>query len=155
MFNGVKMPAPKSKLAKGGRKDLTVKETGRSWNMATLYESTFPKEVVKMMSKGHSIYEVALHLGVGTRTMYNWAEQFPEFKAALEDGKDYRRAWLDKGFHTYMDEKFDIKGYTVALTADYNYNDKGAQINIDMSKSDEESIKTVTDIIQDLHKNTI
>jgi len=149
------MPVNKNKIVKGGRSNLAPKETGRAWNIATLYEEHFPKEVVTMMAKGHSIYEVALHLGVGVRTMQKWAHEFPEFATALEDGKDYRIAWLDKGFRSYMDEKFDIKGYTVALTADYGYADKAPTVNVNLSQADDEAVKTVTGIIQDLHKTTI
>jgi regulator of sigma D len=150
------MTVNKNKLVSGGRKDLKAKESGRVWNMNTLYQPTFCQELINMMSRGLSIYEVAKNLGVGTRTLSNWSEQFPEFKAAMEDGKDYRRAWLDRGFRDYMEEKFDIRGYTVALTADYGYNDKAPQINFDLrNKEEDEAMKTVSNIIEDLHKTTI
>lgn len=151
------MPAAKSKMVKGGRKDLDIKSSSmRPWNMNTQYEPSYCAETVNLMSKGMSIYEVARHLGVGTNSMYRWAEMFPEFKQALDDGKDYRRAWLDHGFRDYMDEKFDIKGYTVALTADYGYNDKTPQIHFDMrNQAQEDAVKTVNEIIEDLHKTTI
>jgi len=151
------MPAPKHKLAKGGRKDLDVKSTTlRPWNANTLYEPQFCLDTVNLMGKGMSVYEVAKHLGVGTSCLYRWAEQFPDFKQAMDDGKDYRRAWLDGGFRDYMNEKFDIKGYTVALTADYGYNDKTPQIHFDMrNQAQEDAAKTVNEIIQDLHKTTI
>lgn len=149
------MPAPKSQLAKGGRKDLASKSGDRPWNMNTTYEPSLCKDITELMGAGYSIYQVAKRFGVAVSTLYRWAEAFSDFKEAIEAGKDYRRAWLDKGFQDYMEEKFCIKGYTVALTADYHYNDKTPQIHIDMTKGDEETMKKVNDLIEDLHKTTI
>ena len=149
------MTTPKNKIVAGGRKNLAKKESGRVWNANTLYEPVFCEELITMMGNGHSIYEVAKHIGVGVETLNNWGLDFPEFGAALKAGKDYRRAWLDKGFKTYMEDKFDVRGYTVALTADYNYNDKAPNINLNLANSNEETIKKVNDIIEDLHKTTI
>lgn len=148
------MTTPKSKIVAGGRKNLPVKDSAKLWNANTAYEPEFCQTLIRLMKKGYSIFEVAEHIGVGTRTFYNWSHDFPEFKAAWEDGKDYRRAWLDKGFRDHMTEKFDLKGYQVALTADYGYNDKSTKIEVSV-KEDDEVAEKVRLAIDDLHKTTI
>ena len=150
------MPVSKTKLVPGGRKDLDVKDSGKRWNLALSYEPKKHKNtLLDIMSGGGSIYQVARALGVCVETLEKWGAAFPEFGEALKAGKDFRRAWLDQGFQDAMNEEFNYKGYTIALTADYGYNDKAPNINIDMTKADDDAVKVVTDIIQDLHKTTI
>jgi hypothetical protein len=61
---------------------------------------------------------------------------------------------LTKGFRDHMEEKFDLKGYQVALTADYGYNDKSTKIEVSV-KEDDEIAEKVREAIDDLHKTTI
>jgi hypothetical protein len=63
---------PKSKMVAGGRKDLAdQKDTGRPVEREhMLYEVGFCQTlVIRLMKRGFSIFEVAEHLGVGTRTI--------------------------------------------------------------------------------------
>lgn len=53
----------------------------------TKYKKAYCKQVVEFMGQGLSKEAFAGELGVCARTVYNWAEDHPEFLQAIKDGE--------------------------------------------------------------------
>lgn len=53
-------------------------------------------QLVEMAKEGASLLECALELGVCKQTLFNWAEQHPEFLDAIKRAKAYRQVWWER-----------------------------------------------------------
>ena len=64
-------------------------ETKRPVGRPSLYDPAFCDQVIELGKLGKSTEAIGAILGVGTKTLYNWREQYPEFLQALELAKEF------------------------------------------------------------------
>jgi transposase-like protein len=63
----------------------------------TKYTPDMPERVLECLSAGKSVAQFARDLGVTRRTIYNWADEHPEFMHALSRAQENSEAaWMDK-----------------------------------------------------------
>ena len=53
------------------------------------------ERVIELGKIGKSVEQIAANIGVGTKTLYNWREEFPEFLHALELAKELELDWWE------------------------------------------------------------
>jgi transposase len=70
----------------------------------SLYDPKYCEEVVALGKLGKSSEAIGAILGVGTKTLYNWRDQFPEFLHALELAKEFELQWWEDIAQTHMIE---------------------------------------------------
>ena len=82
-------------------------ETKRPVGRPSLYDPAYCEQVIELGKLGKSIEQIAAYLGVGTKTIYNWRDENPEFLHALDISKDFEQAWWEDQAHAYMLETKD------------------------------------------------
>ena len=82
-------------------------ETKRPVGRPSLYDPAYCEQVIELGKLGKSIEQIAAYLGVGTKTIYNWRDENPEFLHALDISKDFEQAWWEDQAHAYMVETKD------------------------------------------------
>ena len=70
----------------------------------TLYDPKYCEEVIALGKIGKSTEAIGAILGVGTKTLYNWRDQNPEFLHALELAKEFELQWWEDIAQTHMVE---------------------------------------------------
>jgi len=60
---------------------------------------------LKCMAEGATLVEVAVELGVSSRTLYNWIRKHPEFGAAIEHGRSMAQAWFERNMREGMRDR--------------------------------------------------
>jgi transposase len=79
-------------------------ETKRPVGRPSTYDPAYCEQVIELGKLGKSIEQIAAFLGVGTKTIYNWKDEHPEFLHALDISKDFEQAWWEDQAHAYMVE---------------------------------------------------
>ena len=79
-------------------------ETKRPVGRPSTYDPAYCEQVIELGKLGKSIEQIAAYLGVGTKTIYNWKDEHPEFLHALDISKDFEQAWWEDQAHAYMVE---------------------------------------------------
>lgn len=51
------------------------------------YSEAYCEEVIKFLAGGHSVTAFAGHIGVARSSVFNWANEYPEFMDALKAGQ--------------------------------------------------------------------
>jgi transposase-like protein len=72
-----------------------TKPNGRPKGPPTKYKPAYCDEVIEFLAKGHSVAAFAGHISVNRDTVYEWAEQHPEFKAAKDIGINAATKWWE------------------------------------------------------------
>ena len=70
----------------------------------SLYDPKYCEEVIALGKIGKSTEAIGAILGVGTKTLYNWRDQNPEFLHALELAKEFELQWWEDIAQTHMVE---------------------------------------------------
>ena len=70
----------------------------------SLYKSEYCEEVIALGKIGKSTEAIGAILGVGTKTLYNWRDENPEFLHALELAKEFELQWWEDIAQTHMIE---------------------------------------------------
>jgi hypothetical protein len=65
----------------------------------TKYKAEYCDEVVSFMGRGFSVEAFAGHVSVSKETLYNWMEEYPDFKAAVAVGREKCRIWWEEAGH--------------------------------------------------------
>lgn len=60
------------------------------------YDPSYCDRVVELGAEGHSPEAIAAQIGVLRQTMMAWADQHPEFFAALQRAKDLELLWWEE-----------------------------------------------------------
>jgi hypothetical protein len=68
------------------------------------YDSKFCDEVIALGKIGKSVEAIGAILGVGTKTLYNWRDENPEFLHALDMAKEFELQWWEDIAQTHMVE---------------------------------------------------
>ena len=71
------------------------------------YDPAFCEQTIELGKEGKSIEQIAVRLGVGTRTMYEWRDNHPEFLRALEIAKECEQDWWETVAQRHMLEEKD------------------------------------------------
>ena len=71
------------------------------------YDPAFCERVIQLGKLGKSIEQIACELDVGTKTIYNWRDEHPEFLRALDMAKEFEQNWWETIAQTYMIEEKD------------------------------------------------
>ena len=61
----------------------------------TAYDPKYCDEIVKVMSEGYSVTGFAGIIGVSRQTVYNWADEYPEFFDALKTAQAAAGVWWE------------------------------------------------------------
>jgi len=68
------------------------------------YDPKFCDEVIALGKIGKSVEAIGALLGVGTKTLYNWRDENPEFLHALDMAKEFELQWWEDIAQTHMIE---------------------------------------------------
>ena len=79
-------------------------EVKRHVGRPSKYDSAYCEQVIELGKIGKSTEAIGAILGVGTKTLYNWRDQFPEFLHALELAKEFELQWWEDIAQTHMIE---------------------------------------------------
>lgn len=60
------------------------------------YRAEYCKQLVDHMAQGFGFGSFGAEIDVGRQTLYDWCEQYPEFKKARERGKAKRQMFFEK-----------------------------------------------------------
>src|SRR5690554_3298607 len=71
----------------------------------TKYTDAMPDALYNAMADGKSITQFAAKIGVSRSTVYEWAEQHPEFSDALTRGKEVGEAYWENELQGMMYSK--------------------------------------------------
>jgi transposase len=71
------------------------------------YDPAYCERIIELGRLGKSIEQIAAQIGVGTKTMYNWRDEFPEFLRALEMAKELELDWWENIAQNMMIEHND------------------------------------------------
>jgi len=71
------------------------------------YDPAYCERIIELGRLGKSIEQIAAQIGVGTKTMYNWRDEFPEFLRALEIAKELELDWWENIAQNMMVENKD------------------------------------------------
>ena len=72
------------------------KPAPRPMGRPTKYRPEFCEEVIELARGGRSLVEIAVALGVGKASLYDWSEKHPEFSTALAHARDVSQAWWEE-----------------------------------------------------------
>jgi hypothetical protein len=79
-------------------------EIKRSVGRPSLYDPAYIDQVIELGKIGKSTEAIGAILGVGTKTLYNWRDEHPEFLHALELAKEYELQWWEDIAQAHMIE---------------------------------------------------
>ena len=68
----------------------------------TKYSPELGEVVLDLMDNGKSICQVARHLNVCRKTIYNWMDEYPDFLLTVTRAKDYSEAYWETEFQKMM-----------------------------------------------------
>ena len=71
------------------------------------YDPAFCERVIQLGKLGKSIEQIACELDVGTKTIYNWRDEHPEFLRALDMAREFEQNWWETIAQTHMIEEKD------------------------------------------------
>lgn len=60
------------------------------------YDAAICAKIPALYSEGQSDVEVVVEIGINRSTFAEWQEKYPEFKAAVEEGRALSHAWWEK-----------------------------------------------------------
>jgi len=84
-----------------------TEEVKRPVGRPSLYDPAYCERIIELGRLGKSIEQIASQIGVGTKTMYNWRDEFPEFLRALEMAKELELDWWENIAQNMMVENKD------------------------------------------------
>lgn len=84
-----------------------TEEVKRPVGRPSQYDPSYCERVIELGRLGKSIEQIAAQIGVGTKTMYNWRDEFPEFLRALELAKELELDWWENIAQNMMIENKD------------------------------------------------
>lgn len=84
-----------------------TEEVKRPVGRPSLYDPVYCERIIELGRLGKSIEQIASQIGVGTKTMYNWRDEFPEFLRALEMAKELELDWWENIAQNMMVENKD------------------------------------------------
>lgn len=59
------------------------------------YDPVYCERVIELGKLGKSVEQIAAQIGVGTKTMYNWRDEHPEFLHAMDIAKELELDWWE------------------------------------------------------------
>ena len=68
----------------------------------TDYDPEYCKTVIELASQGKSKAQMAATIGVTRKTMWTWAQQYPEFLNAFELAEELCQQWWENVGQTYL-----------------------------------------------------
>ena len=79
------------------------------------YDPSLCDKVIELGRLGKSVEQIAAQIGVGTKTMYNWRDEFPEFLHALDIAKELELDWWESIAQGMMVENKDAAKLNSAI----------------------------------------
>jgi transposase len=73
----------------------------------SLYDPVYCERVIELGKIGKSVEQIAANIGVGTKTLYNWRDENPEFLHALDLAKELELDWWETIAQAMMVENKD------------------------------------------------
>ena len=68
------------------------------------YDPMYCERVIELGRIGKSVEQIAAQIGVGTKTLYNWRDEHPEFLHAMDLAKELELDWWETIAQTHMIE---------------------------------------------------
>ena len=116
----------------------------------TKYSPELGEVVLNLMDQGKSICQVARHLNVCRKTIYNWMDEHKDFLHTITRGKDYSEAYWETEFQKMMYSR-ESQPQLVRL---YMGNRFGWRENDQAAESDSATPKSIQVEIVDARLNT-
>jgi hypothetical protein len=83
---------------------MTEASVKRPVGRPSLYDPAYVDQVMELGKLGKSMEAIGAILGVGTKTLYNWRDEYPDFLHALEMAKEFELQWWEDIAQTHMIE---------------------------------------------------
>lgn len=91
----------------------------------TKYNPKYCDTVIKEMSEGASLTEVAGELGICKDTLYQWQKEHSEFSDAIKKGVQLSEQWWQKvGRKSLWDKEFNYTGWYMNMKNRFGWTDK-------------------------------
>ena len=71
------------------------------------YDPVYCERVIELGKIGKSVEQIAAQIGVGTKTLYNWRDENPEFLHAMDLAKELELDWWESIAQAMMVENKD------------------------------------------------
>jgi len=71
------------------------------------YDPMYCERVIELGKIGKSVEQIAAQIGVGTKTLYNWRDENPEFLHAMDLAKELELDWWESIAQAMMVENKD------------------------------------------------
>ena len=81
-----------------------MSEEKRPVGRPSTYDPAYCEQVIELGKIGKSTEAIGAIIGCGTKTLYNWRDQHPEFLQALELAKEFELHWWEDIAQTHMIE---------------------------------------------------
>jgi transposase-like protein len=92
-----------------------TEEVKRPVGRPSQYDPSLCDKVIELGRLGKSVEQIAAQIGVGTKTMYNWRDEFPEFLHALDIAKELELDWWESIAQGMMVENKDAAKLNSAI----------------------------------------
>jgi transposase len=86
---------------------MTETTEKRSVGRPSQYDPLYCERVIELGKLGKSVEQIAAQIGVGTKTMYNWRDEHPEFLHAMDIAKELELDWWENIAQSMMVEDKD------------------------------------------------
>ena len=109
----------------------------------TKYEASFCKLVVELGSEGKSHAQISAALGVTRETLYQWAEEKPEFSDAMSFARDLSLSWWEDQAQRgiWAGKEFNAAAWNKSVTARFPL-DYGERKAVELTGKDGGAFKT-------------
>ena len=81
----------------------------------SLYDPAYCDQVIELGKLGKSVEQIASHLGLSLRVLYDWRDKHEDFLHALEDAKQYEQYWWEEQAQAYLVENKDSDKINTSL----------------------------------------
>lgn len=58
------------------------------------YKEEYCEQIEELGRRGKHVYQMALEMNVGVRTLYGWAARYPEFEHSFSRARDFAKGYL-------------------------------------------------------------
>jgi hypothetical protein len=79
---------------------MRMSTESKPFGRPTLYDPSFCEKVIELGRQGKSPVQMAAEFDVVRQTLYNWAEEHPDFLAAFTRARELSQVWFENAGQT-------------------------------------------------------
>lgn len=99
------------------------------------FKKKYIKEIIELGAEGLFMVEIANQWGVGTSTLSDWCESYPEFSEAYSLAKEASQAYYSKLLREQSLTNFNALKYTLNVEHGIQENTTPVTLNVNTSKA--------------------